>query len=145
MRKIYTVFVWLALQVCVMAASGQWMTDYDKAVAKAQESNKPILINFTGSDWCGWCIRLKEEVFSKPQFKSFAAEQIILLEVDFPRRKSLPTSEKKKNQELSQKYNIQGFPTLIILSPEGQQIGKMGYMEGGPAPFIAELKKITGR
>jgi len=128
-----------------MAASGQWMTDYDKAVAKAQESNKPILINFTGSDWCGWCIRLKEEVFSKPQFKSFAAEQIILLEVDFPRRKSLPTSEKKKNQELSQKYNIQGFPTLIILSPEGQQIGKMGYMEGGPAPFIAELKKITGR
>ena len=77
---------------------GVWLTDWEAAKAQAQRSNKPILINFTGSDWCGWCIRLKQEVFSQDAFKNWAAQKVVLFEADFPRKKALPPNLQAQNQ-----------------------------------------------
>ncbi len=120
-----------------------WLTDVPKALAKAKQENKAVLLDFTGSDWCGWCIKLNKEVFSKPEFAEYAKKNLVLVEVDFPRHKKLSSSQTSANEALSQKYNIEGFPTIVLLSAEGKLAGKTGYVPGGPKPFIAELEKIT--
>lgn len=122
-----------------------WLENHAEALALAKKENKPLLIDFTGSDWCGWCIRLKKEVINTPEFEKFAKENLILQVADFPRNKPQSAQLKKANRELAEKYGIQGFPTLIILNPDGQQIGQMGYMRGGPKPFIAKLKKTIDK
>jgi protein disulfide-isomerase len=119
-----------------------WLTDYDTALAQAKQTGKRILINFTGSDWCGWCQILHEEVFSQPAFKTYADQNLILLTVDFPDRKPQSAAEKKANQALAQQYNIEGFPTIIILDSTGHKIGELGYQPGGPKPFLTALKKL---
>ncbi|MGI9086597.1 MAG: thioredoxin family protein [Chthoniobacterales bacterium] len=119
-----------------------WLTDYKQAQSEAKASKKLVLLNFTGSDWCGWCIRLDREVFSKPEFQNYAKKNLILLELDFPRTRQLSDGEKLQNQELAQQYEIQGFPTIIVLDGEGKKVGELGYEPGGPATFIAELEKL---
>jgi len=125
------------------AADKLWMTDYDKALEQAKAENKPVLINFTGSDWCGWCIRLRNEVFSQQQFKSYAKKNLVLLEVDFPRKKELPEEQQTANRKLAREYGIRGYPTIVVLNPDGSEAGQLGYMEGGPTPFISKLKKLV--
>lgn len=99
-------------------------------------------MDFTGSDWCGWCIRLNREVFSRPEFKDYATKNLVLMEVDFPQRKQLAGSVKQQNEELAQHYQIQGFPTIVVLNSDGKKVGELGYMEGGPEAFIAQLEKL---
>lgn len=118
-----------------------WLHKYDEALAAAKKSGRPILTDFTGSDWCGWCIRLKEEVFDTKDFKQWASANVILLELDFPRTKPQDAAIKAKNQQLAQQYGIQGYPTILILDGNGKKIGEMGYMEGGPKVWIAEFVK----
>ena len=108
------------------------------------KSGKPILANFTGSDWCGWCIRLNKEVFVTPEFKNWASENVILLELDYPRRVQQTDEIKKQNRELQQFFQVRGYPTLhifnVIITDGKTQItslGKMGYLAGGPTPWIA--------
>lgn len=113
-----------------------WLTDYEQARAEAGTSEKPILINFTGSDWCGWCIKLKDEVFHTAEFQEWAAENVILFEADFPRRKSLPAEMQQQNQALAQQYGIRGFPTLLLVDEKGKVLAKTGYVPGGPSAFI---------
>ena len=125
------------------ASADEWLTDYVKALAQAKAENKPMLIDFTGSDWCGWCMKLDREVFSVQDFKSYAAQKLVLLKIDFPRRKTLPAAETAQNQKLSNQYRIQGFPTIIVLKPDGSKAGELGYMPGGPKAFISELEKVT--
>jgi len=125
------------------ASADEWLTDYVKALAQAKTENKPVLIDFTGSDWCGWCMKLDREVFSVQDFKSYAAQKLVLLKIDFPRRKTLPASETAQNQKLSRQFNIQGFPTVVVLKPDGTQAGELGYMPGGPKAFISALEKVT--
>lgn len=132
----------LVLSLFGTLSANEWTTDLPKAVAKAKAEGKLVLVDFTGSDWCGWCIKLKGEVFDTKEFKEYAAKNLVLVEVDFPRRKELPSGLKATNQALADKYGIQGFPTLIILDGNGQQVGKLGYKPGGPAPTIAELAKL---
>lgn len=122
-----------------------WIDNTEEVLKLAKEQNKAILIDFTGSDWCGWCIRLKKEVFNTPEFEAFAKEHLILQVADFPNRKPISDAVKQQNRALAQKYGIEGFPTLIILNSDGQQVGRMGYMPGGPAPFIAELQKVISK
>jgi thioredoxin-related protein len=127
--------------------AGDWLTDYQKAQQQAKNSNKLLLVNFTGSDWCGFCIRLDQEVFSKSEFKDYADKNLVLLEIDFPRPggprwKAQSAQLKKQNQELASKYQVFGFPTIMVLNSEGKLVGALGYMEGGPGPFIAELEKL---
>jgi protein disulfide-isomerase len=102
-----------------------------------------VMLNFTGSDWCGWCIKLDKEVFSTDEFKKFAKEKLVLVTVDFPRRKEISAEQRKANQELGAKYKIQGYPTLIVLDGEGKQLGQLGYEKGSKA-WLEKFKSVTG-
>jgi len=123
-------------------ADANWLTDFQAAQAEAKSGHKLLLINFTGSDWCPWCIRLDREVFSKPEFAQFAKDNLVLLTADFPRSKALSNEVRKQNYELAQRYSIDGFPTIVVLNSEGRQVGLLGYTPGGPTAFIEELKKL---
>lgn len=120
----------------------KWLTDFEKAKQQAEEQNRPILADFSGSDWCGWCIRLKKEVFSKNEFKEFAEEELVLLLVDFPRNKEQSAEVKQQNQKLAQKYGVKGFPTILLLNPEGEKIERTGYKRGGAEKYVEHLKKL---
>ncbi len=127
------------------AAELQWHTDLAKAQAQARTSNKKVLINFTGSDWCGYCIRLQKEVFATPEFQEFAQKNLVLVEVDFPRRKTLPKAQKAANEKLKTEYQIRGFPTLVILDSEGKKLGEIeGYGGGGPRGVIEKIEAAKG-
>jgi thioredoxin-related protein len=123
-------------------AEPAWETDYKKAQDQAKAGNKLVLMDFTGSDWCGWCIKLDREVFSKSEFKDYANKNLVLLEIDFPRAKAQSDSVKKQNEQLASQFGIQGFPTIIVLNGQGKKVGELGYMEGGAPAFIAELEKL---
>jgi protein disulfide-isomerase len=134
--------------LCVSAASGfaegkpGWLTNYKQAQDQAKNSKKLLLLDFTGSDWCGWCIKLEKEVFSQPQFKEYASKNLVLLELDFPRRKQLSASEQSQNESLAEQHGVQGFPTIVVLNSEGKKVGELGYTPGGASAFIAELEKL---
>jgi protein disulfide-isomerase len=118
------------------AAEG-WQTDYDAALAQAGKDNKLVLLDFTGSDWCGWCIKLSKDTFSQAQFKEFAAGKLILVEVDFPSRKALPGELKAQNTALATKFGVEGFPTLVLVDSTGKEVARhVGYLPGGPDAFI---------
>jgi len=124
------------------ATAAEWGTDAVKAQKQAKEENKLVLLDFTGSDWCGWCIKLNKEVFSTKEFKEYADKNLVLVEVDFPRKKAQSEEQKQANRALQKKYGIRGYPTIIVLDGDGNKVGKLGYMKGGPAAFIAELDKL---
>ncbi len=126
-----------------LASADEWLTDYAKALAQAKAENKPVLIDFTGSDWCGWCMKLDREVFSLGDFKNYAAQKLVLLKIDFPRGRALPAAEKAQNEKLASQYRIQGFPTIVVLKSDGSKAGELGYLPGGPKAFISELEKVT--
>src|SRR5204863_807913 len=109
------------------AAKPGWLTSYEQAQKEAQEENKLLLLDFTGSDWCGWCIMLDREVFSKPEFKEYAKKNLVLLELDFPRMKKMPPEVTAQNEKLAMKYGIQGFPTVVVFDSNGKPLGALGY------------------
>lgn len=119
-----------------------WRSDFKKALNAASEKNRPILVNFSGSDWCGWCIRLDEEVFNKPVFKDFAEDNLVLFVADFPRTKEVPPDTKQQNDELARTYGVRGFPTILLLDKEGGVIGRTGYQRGGPEAYVEHLKEM---
>jgi thioredoxin-related protein len=121
-----------------------WLTDFEKAQAQARAQNKALLINFTGSDWCPPCLMLEREVFKQPEFTEYAAKNLVLLMVDFPRIKMQSLEERAANRKLAERYEIDGFPTIVLLDPSGKKIGELGYMPGGPKPFIAGIEKLRG-
>jgi len=114
----------------------------DKAKEVAKAEGKSILINFTGSDWCSWCHKIRDEILTKDEFKTYADENLVLVLADFPKRKEQSPSEKAHAQSLGKTYGVQGLPTLLIVDVDGNEIGKLGYMEGGPKPFVDEIKRI---
>jgi protein disulfide-isomerase len=124
------------------SAKTGWLTNYTAAQQEAKSQHKLLLMDFTGSDWCGWCKMLEKEVFSKPEFKEYASKNLVLLELDFPRGKELPAEMMEQNQRLAIQYQIQGFPTIVVLDGSGKELAHFGYMRGGPEIFIAELEKL---
>ena len=140
-KAAMALFAGLAL-ASASAAELSWMTDLPKAQAQAKQDKKLVMLDFTGSDWCGWCIKLNKEVFSTPEFADYAKKNLVLVEVDFPRAKKQSDEQKKANEGLQEKYKIEGYPTIIVLNSEGKQVGQLGYMPGGPKAFIAELDKL---
>lgn len=134
----------LILSACALFASVTfslaktgWDDDYEKSLAKAKEDQKMVLLDFTGSDWCGYCIKLDQEVFSTSAFKRFAKENLILVELDYPRGKTLPKKTKEQNDGLKSKYGIRGYPTIILLDSEGKEAARwVGYK----ATLLDELK-----
>ncbi len=125
------------------AAEVTWLTDATKAQAQAKADKKLVMLDFTGSDWCGWCIKLHKEVFSQPEFVEYASKNIVAVEVDFPSKKKISAAQQKANDALAAKYDIKGYPTLIILDGDGKKVAQMGYVKGGPKAFIAEFEKQT--
>ncbi|MBL7114970.1 MAG: thioredoxin family protein [Kiritimatiellae bacterium] len=122
----------------------EWLTDFEAAKKMAAEKARPILADFSGSDWCGWCIKLDKEVFSKAAFQAYAEDNLVLFLADFPSRKKLPEATQKQNQALSETYGIRGFPTVLILDAEGKVLEKTGYQRGGPEAYVAHLKELIG-
>jgi thioredoxin-related protein len=128
-----------------VSAKPGWLTNYDQAQKEAQAKSKLLLMDFTGSDWCGWCIMLDKEVFSKPEFKEYASKNLVLLELDFPRMKRMPPETAAQNERLMLKYGIQGFPTVVVFDSSGKPLGALGYQPGGPQAFIAQLEKLRSK
>jgi protein disulfide-isomerase len=128
----------------VAAQESSWLTNFEEAKAAAKKDKKVILADFTGSDWCGWCIKLKDEVFSKPEFQAWADDNVVLLELDFPKQTPQSDELKKQNQELQKEFGIQGFPTIVFLDAKGKKLGQSGYVEGGPEAWIAAAEKELG-
>ncbi|MFU8780881.1 MAG: thioredoxin family protein [Kiritimatiellia bacterium] len=123
-----------------------WLTDFEAAKAQAAEKKVPILVNFSGSDWCGWCIRLDKEVFSQEAFTAFAASgAVVLFEADFPQRKEQSAELKQQNSHLQHKYGIRGFPTVLLLNAEGAVLGRTGYQRGGAEAYVEHLKALLAK
>lgn len=141
--KLFSVLVLLAVTSKPAIAAASWLTDLPMAQAQAKSEGKFVLINFTGSDWCGWCIKLRKEVFLKSEFNDYARTNLILVEVDFPKRKPLPAPLQQANQKLAEQFEVQGYPTLIVLDSQGKKLGRVSYGSGGPKSFLAELAKVT--
>jgi len=123
--------------------AADWPTDYAKALEKAKAENKRVLLDFTGSDWCGPCIQFYKEVFSRPEFLSYAEKNLILVEVDYPQRKKQSPELVKQNQLLARQYGIdeKGYPTVVLLDPAGKIIREFtGYGGEGVGEFIAWIE-----
>ena len=137
-----------ALALCLTSllplhAGGEgWVTDFESAKKTATDEKKDLLLDFTGSDWCGWCIKLNDEVFSKDPFKAGTKDKFVLVELDFPRKKELDAPLKKQNEALQEKFQIQGFPTILLCDASGKPYAKTGYKPGGPESYVTHLNEL---
>ena len=145
LQYLYSYCFILSLCTVTAQAAVHWETDFEKAQKLADESGKVMLLDFTGSDWCGWCIRLKDEVFSQKSFQSYAEENLVLVQIDFPRKKGQSKQLKDQNRTLKAKYGIRGFPTVILLSSKGDYMQQTGYKAGGPEAYVAHLKELIAK
>lgn len=119
-----------------------WLVNLEEAYALSKETGKPIMANFTGSDWCGWCKRLSAAVFNKPEFKSWAEKNVVLLELDFPRRSQVPPNIKKQNADLQRAFRVRGFPTVWVFQLDKNSQGKFditGLGSTGYKPSVNEF------
>lgn len=126
-----------------LAASG-WQTDFAAAQASAKKDSKAILLDFTGSDWCGWCIKMKKDSLDQKAFQEFADKKLVLVEVDFPNAKKQTEAVKKQNDDLQKKYNVEGYPTFVLVDGDGKELGRhVGYLKGGPSAFVEKIEGWT--
>ena len=139
MKKMMVTFLIALVSLGAFAGELTWETDMTKAKQIADKEGKAILVNFTGSDWCGWCKRLDREVFDQETFKKFAEEKLVLLKVDFPRYKKLSEEETATNQALARNYKVQGFPTIFLVDAEEKVLLQTGYRRGGPQAYVDHL------
>ncbi len=144
MKKLIIALVLMVAMVNTVAAQ-DWQTDFTKAKEIATKENKPIILVFQGSDWCAPCIKLDREIWSTETFKKYAAENYILLQADFPRKKrnALPEEQTKANAMLAEKYNKQGyFPFVVMLDSQGKVLGENSYKKTTPDNYIKELNEF---
>ncbi len=139
----------LAALHCSAFASAKgdgWTADYPAAKKEAAASKKDLLIDFTGSDWCGWCIKLNEEVFSHAPFKDGVKDKFVLVELDYPKDKSILSEETlKQNEELAKKYPIKGYPTILLCDADGKPFAATGYQPGGPEAYVKSLDELRAK
>lgn len=124
------------------AKSVNWMTNYDDALRLSQESNKPILLLFTGSDWCTWCIKLEEEVLNTSDFADVLSDKLIFVKLDFPRRIQLSADSTARNRKLQKQFNVSGFPSIVLVDSSQRKLGSMGYQAGGGRQYALQLLKM---
>ena len=116
-----------------------WLTDVSQAIEESKVSGKPIFVFFTGKEWCSWCKKLERQVLSKEGFINYAKENLVLLELDFPRgRRNLP----QKQIELARKFNIKGYPTVILMDSSTKKIAKTGYEAMSPEQYVEHVKAL---
>jgi protein disulfide-isomerase len=104
-----------------------WLTNYDEAVDLAKKENKQVLLFFTGSDWCGWCKKLKQTIIETPEFKTWAAEKLVLVEVDFPKNTNLDQDTRKQNSKLAKSFGILSYPTVWFVNQKEEKLGSLYY------------------
>lgn len=120
----------------------QWYTDFNQATAQAQKERKPMLLFFTGSDWCGWCKKLDQEVFASPEFAQAVGNKFVFVMLDFPMNKQQPEALMQQNAQLKQRYGITGYPTVVILDQSGGFLAETGYRSGGGAAYARYLQEF---
>jgi protein disulfide-isomerase len=150
--RSFTVITLLAALVVAVAFSARgeaagdgeanWHIDFEAAQAEAAASGKPLLLEFTGSDWCPPCMALNREVFSQDAFAAFADESLVLVKLDFPRAKEQSEATVAQNEALAERFGIRGFPTIVLLSPEGEEIARTGFRRGGAASYVQHLRSL---
>lgn len=142
-HKMKIILTTLLLLINIVMVNAQdWHTDFSEAKEIASTSNKPIVLVFQGSDWCGPCIKLDREIWSTEEFKSYAKEHYVMLKADFPRKKSNKLSEEQTqaNKKLAEKYNKHGyFPFVVILNSKGEVLGETGYKKTTPKKYIEDI------
>ncbi len=146
-----TAAVLFAAAAGAIGAEAPWTTDYVAAKERSKAEDKPIFISFVGSDWCGWCKKIDREILSKPVFLDYAKENLVLLEIDFPRDEKLKKAQSKElvaqNQKLDKQFEIKGYPTIYLIDAEGEKLpgtedlAEDDSVEKGPEAFVAYLKK----
>jgi thioredoxin-related protein len=127
-----------------------WHTDLNKAIELSKKENKPMMLFFTGSDWCGWCVKLQKEVFTQSEFKKWAQDNVVLVEVDFPRANIQTEEVKTQNRMLQQQFAVRGYPTCWFTTADKlkdgkvnfTQLGSKGYEAGGPANWVMGAQSI---
>jgi len=151
MKKIFITLLLVATAMNAQVQEGQtWYTDMAKAVEASRQEQKPLFLFFTGSDWCGWCMKLQNEVFKTPEFTAWVKDHAILVELDYPRRTPQSEEIKQQNGQLQQMFQVQGYPTVWFVKPavkeDGkinlEQLGSTGYVAGGPAKWIEGATEI---
>ena len=129
----------------VQQEEAKWLTNFAAAQEIAKKENKILFVDFSGSDWCGWCIRLHKEVLSQKAFLDYAKDNLVLVLIDFPNRKPQSPEEKRQNQALARQFGIRGYPTVLLISPEGKILARTGYRRGGAAAYVQYLKGVLKR
>ena len=121
-----------------------WVQSFDEAVSQSEISGKPIMLVFSGSDWCSYCQLLEHEVLRTPEFESWSSDNVIKVMVDFPQYQSQSAEVAMQNQNLKQHFagNLKGYPTVLMVEPSGSVIGRTGYVAGGPLPWISKSDSI---
>jgi thioredoxin-related protein len=148
MKKIILLLLFVS-SLTINAQELTWHTDVNKASELAIKNKKPLMLFFTGSDWCGWCIKLQKEVFKTPEFVKWATENVTLVELDFPRRKQLAPELLQQNKNLEQMFAVRGYPTVWFVTPalvDGKmtfnRLGSTGYVANGPQGWLPGAKQI---
>lgn len=149
MKKIFLTLFLVLGSLTINAQELTWQTDINKAMEISKKTKKPLLLFFTGSDWCGWCIRLQKEVLKTPEFAKWAKDNVVLVELDFPRRAQQSPELVKQNMELQQVLGVRGYPTVWFVNASKkdgkvnlEQIGSTGYVAGGPSVWLDGANKI---
>ena len=143
-KKTFPIIALALTLFATVSFASEWRNDYDKALADAKASNKYVLLDFNGSDWCPPCIEMKKVAFSKPAFLAYTRKNLILVDVDYPQRKKLPVAVTKQNERLAKQYDIErsGYPTVILLDPNGKVLDRLeGYSGETSADMIAWVEK----
>ncbi len=151
MKKILTLLlITFSISVFAQQKDLEWHTDIDKAIKISSDTKKPLFLFFTGSDWCGWCIRLQKEVFFKEEFKKWAKKNVTLVELDFPKRTKLDEKILRQNRKLAREFQVRGYPTIWFATAnrtsDGKininKLGSQGYVAGGPKNWIDGANRI---
>ena len=145
MKKLLLALFGICCGASLFAATGSttpqgWYDDFAAAQKEAKKTDRPILVLFTGSDWCPYCVKLKKNVLDTAAFRTFAKDGVVLFYADFPRGTKLPEKLKTQNAELAKKYGIRGLPTTVIVSPKGKE---MGRVEGCPSYYLDGVTTIV--
>lgn len=152
MKKIVVLLLVVMSTYSVKAQESEltWHTNFDKAMQLSVAEKKPLMLFFTGSDWCGWCMRLQKEVFHKTEFVAWAKEHVVLVELDFPRKKQLDPAIQQQNFGLQDALKIQSYPTVWFITAQKKedgkinlsQLGRTGYVAGGPEAWLTGANQI---
>lgn len=150
MKKVFITLLIILGSFAVEAQELKWETDINQAIKVSNKTKKPMLLFFTGSDWCGWCIRLQKEVLKTAEFTKWAKANVVLVELDFPRASTQTDIIKMQNNGLQQAFGVQGFPTVWFATakhkdgkPSFTGLGSTGYVAGGPTAWLSVADGIV--